>query len=225
MGYRKDLTGKRFGMLVVVSYAGKMQSGKQKKTMWKCICDCGNEKIVSAGCLQSGHTTSCGCFHKKMVGDINRKHNLAHKCRLYSVWKSMKGRCNNPTDKSYKNYGGRGIKVCKIWQDDFKAFYDWSFSNGYKEETGENKLNVLTIDRIDNDADYCPKNCRWITNAQQAKNKQNTLSSSERYKNCPVCGKLYEKTKRNGAHTCSRSCGAKYRYMVRKNELQTNLCD
>lgn len=212
MGYKIDLVGKKFGMLTVLSYAGMKPSGKnQKKTMWLCLCDCGNEKIVAGAELKKGKTISCGCFHKKMVGDINRKHNLAHKCRLYNVWKNMNGRCKNPNDKSYKNYGGRGIKVCEEWQEDFMSFYNWAYESGYKEEQTKGGLNLLTIDRIDNNGDYCPENCRWITNAEQSKNKRTTMTNEERFAVCPVCGQMYEKKRRNGQKTCSRTCGARYR--------------
>lgn len=214
-----DLSGKRFGRLVVLEYAGKKKSGSQNKTLWKCICDCGNEKITDVGALRSGHTTSCGCLHKEMFGALNRKHNLAHKCNLYSVWKSMNGRCKNPKDKSYKNYGGRGIEVCEEWQNDFKVFYDWAYSVGYNEKKTDKGINILTLDRIDNDGNYCPENCRWVSNLEQANNKRNTMTNEERYNVCPVCGKIYEKTQRNGSKTCSRSCGAKRRYMVIKNGL------
>ena len=219
MKYKMDLSGKRFGRLTVLEYAGKKKSGSQNKTLWKCLCDCGNEKITDVGALRSGHTTSCGCLHKEMFGALNRKHNLAHKCNLYSVWKSMNGRCKNPKDKSYKNYGGRGIEVCKEWQNDFKAFYDWAYSVGYNEKKTDKGINVLTLDRIDNDGNYCPENCRWVSNLEQANNKRNTMTNEERYNVCPVCGKIYEKTQRNGSKTCSRSCGAKRRYMVIKNGL------
>lgn len=221
MEYKIDLVGKKYGKLTVISYAGRKQSGEnQKKTMWLCKCECGNEKIVAGAELRNGSTISCGCFHKKMVGDINRTHNLSSKCgRLYPLWKSMKYRCNNPKNKSYKNYGGRGIKVCEEWQNDFRAFYDWAISSGYKEEKTDKGLNILTIDRIDNNEDYSPENCRWITNEEQAKNKRNTMTDEERYAICPVCGKTYKKSKRNGEKTCSRSCGAKRRYMVAENGL------
>ena len=220
MGYKIDLIGQKYGKLTVISYAGRKQSGEnQKKTMWLCKCECGNEKIVAGAELRNGHTTSCGCVHKKMVGDINRKHNLSNRCYLYGIWKSMKGRCNNPKDKSYKNYGARGIKVCKDWQDDFMSFYNWSHQNGYNEEKTKNGLNILTIDRKDNNGDYSPENCQWITNKEQAKNKRNTMTDEERYAVCPVCGKTYKKSQRNGEKTCSRSCGAKLRYAVAENGL------
>ena len=171
-GFKNDLTGKRFGKLVVIAYAGKKVCGGQNKTMWLCRCDCGNEKSIGAPELQRGTTISCGCFHKKMVGDINRTHNMANKNKLYRVWKGMRERCYNPNNKSYKNYGGRGISVCEEWQNDFKAFYGWAIQNGYKEETLPNGLNRLTIDRINNNGNYEPANCRFVTNAENARNKK-----------------------------------------------------
>ena len=123
----------------------------------------------------------------------------------------MNGRCKNPNDKSYKNYGGRGIKVCEEWQEDFMSFYNWAYESGYKEEQTKGGLNLLTIDRIDNNGDYCPENCRWITNAEQSKNKRTTMTNEERFAVCPVCGQMYEKKRRNGQKTCSRTCGARYR--------------
>ena len=140
--------------------------------MWKCKCDCGNEVLVRHGNLQKGFTKSCGCYHKEKFGDINRKHDMAYKTDLYNVWKSMKDRCYREKCKSYKNYGGRGIKICDEWRDDFKAFYDWSIKNGYKSEKTSGGVNILSIDRINNDGDYEPNNCRWTTIDVQAKNKR-----------------------------------------------------
>ena len=173
MSNKVDLTGKRFGRLVVLEQAEYHIDKKGRKIrMWKCKCDCGNETIVRHGGLQRGTTTSCGCFHKETVGRLKRTHGLSHKSHLYSVWKNIKDRCYREKCKSYHNYGGRGIAMCDEWRSDYKAFYDWSMANGYKEEQTAGGVNILSIDRINNDGNYEPSNCRWVTADVQAKNKR-----------------------------------------------------
>lgn len=227
-GYTLDLIGQEYGRLTVIEFAGKKPCGNQYKTMWKCQCICGNETIVASGQLRNGQTTSCGCFHKEQVGKINRTHNLSNKCgRLYPLWKSIKYRCYCKSAKDYPRYGGRGIKMCSKWKNDFKSFYDWAISNGYKEEKTNKGLNILTIDRIDVNGDYEPDNCRFITNLEQARNKRNTMTEAERNKICPVCGVTYQLRQRKGALTCSYRCGVILRERKRRlqNELQKNVCD
>ena len=189
-----DLTGQRFGRLVVLERAEDniTKSGKKVKC-WKCLCDCGNKKIVRQGGLRNGHTQSCGCLHKEIVGSLNRTHGLSANCgRLYPLWKSIKYRCYNKNSKSYSQYGGRGIAMCDEWKNDFLAFHDWAIANGYKEEKTDKGLNILTIDRIDVNGNYEPSNCRFVTNDVQAKNKRDTITDDERYRICPVCGKSFE---------------------------------
>lgn len=226
MSNKVDLTGKRFGRLVVLEQAEYHIDKKGRKIrMWKCKCDCGNETIVRHGGLQSGTTTSCGCFHKEIVGSLNRTHGLSANCgRLYPLWKSIKYRCYNKNSKSYSQYGGRGIVMCDEWKNDFLAFHDWAIANGYKEEKTDKGLNILTIDRIDVNGNYEPLNCRFVTNEVQAKNKRNTIPDDERFRVCPVCGKIYEIHTRKGTNTCSQSCGAKFRAMKLRNTKKMSYC-
>lgn len=168
MSKRIDLQGKRFGRLLVVS---REQNSSNGHARWKCVCDCGNEKVVSSDSLRSGRTISCGCYNTERFIKENRQvtHGL-RKHKLYGVWRSMKERCVCETHYAYKDYGARGITVCKEWLNDFKVFYDWAMNNGYKEG--------LTIDRINNNSGYYPENCRWVTMEIQNKNKRNTINKS-----------------------------------------------
>ncbi len=168
--FRNDLTGQRFGKLTVLEFVPREGT---KKSYWKCRCDCGGEKIVAGHDLKLKYTQSCGCLAKeigKQSGRILGENNCVHGCsktRLYYIWKGMRQRCYNHNNPDYKNYGGRGIKICDEWLDDFQAFRDWATENGYREG--------LSIDRIDNDRNYEPDNCRWISIKQQQRNKRNNL--------------------------------------------------
>lgn len=155
----RDLTGNRFGRLTVISRLPSVN----KRTMWLCKCDCGNEVSVDAGNLHSDNTQSCGCLQRDMTSRANKTHGLRG-TRLYRIWDCMHTRCYRKSYHAFKHYGGRGIRICDEWINDFQAFYDWSMSHGYRDD--------LTIDRIDTDGNYCPENCRWVTMSEQNKNKR-----------------------------------------------------
>lgn len=152
---RKDLTGQRFGRLVVIEEEGRIDG----RCLWTCKCDCGAITKVRSGNLLSGGTKSCGCLRK----DAPSKHN-GKGTRLYNIWRGMIQRCEDPNQKSYKDYGGRGVQVCKEWRQDFSSFRKWAEGAGYAES--------LTIDRVNVDGDYCPSNCKWATRAEQNRNKR-----------------------------------------------------
>ena len=152
-----DLIGKRFGKLVVLCICDQRQSGH---IVAHCICDCGNEKDVMISSLRNGRTKSCGCFRREYVIGKNTTHGLSG-TRLYSIWCDMHKRCEKPSNKRYENYGGRGITVCSDWQT-FQPFYDWAMKSGYQPS--------LSIDRINVDREYSPKNCRWATSVEQQNN-------------------------------------------------------
>lgn len=161
----EDFIGHRYGKLVVVGIAGK---GTHNRTLMKCVCDCGNEKLVPFGNLNTGHSNSCGCLEREnyeRLGNLNKTHGESN-TRLYKEWMRMRVRCNNPNTKSYMGYGGRGIKISKQW-DDFLLFKEWALNNGYDD--------TLSLDRINVDGDYEPNNCRWITMREQSLNKRNTI--------------------------------------------------
>ena len=162
---KRDLTGQKYGRLTVIGLA---DTGT-RKTYWVCKCDCGNIKTIRSDSLTSGRIKSCGCLKKEQ--DIkNLSANHSHKMsgtRIYQIWQGIKGRCNNIHNTRFHRYGGRGIKVCKEWENDFSSFYTWAINNGYADD--------LTIDRIDNDRGYAPDNCRWSTPKGQCNNRETNI--------------------------------------------------
>lgn len=159
-----DLNGMVFGRIKVIGESGRT---KDRHILWQCKCECGNIVNISGHDLLSGHTKSCGCLQKDTIKNLRYKHG-DRDARLYSVWKSMKKRCENPNCKSYKWYGAKGVSVCDEWYD-YSAFKEWSFANGYNQFADHGEC---TIDRINPYGDYEPLNCRWVSMAEQAKNKR-----------------------------------------------------
>ena len=154
----------KFGRLLVVNQSEnrRLKSGRSI-VFWHCVCDCGNEIDVRAQGLVDSNTRSCGCLNKEKVIERSTTHGLFY-TRLHRIWSGMKQRCYYCKDKHYQYYGVRGITICDEWRNNFKVFYDWAITHGYSDE--------LTIDRINNDGNYEPSNCRWATNSEQQLNKR-----------------------------------------------------
>lgn len=162
----KNLVGQRFGFLTVIKLAEK---DHRNLVVWECVCDCGNTTIVLGGTLKNGGTKSCGCYRIALVKSRTRRKIHGHCVKgkfsgTYETWKGIKERCQNRKHVQFRNYGGRGIRLCERWQ---------SFE-GFLSDMGERPL-AHSIDRIDNDGNYEPGNCRWATDDQQRINKRTTF--------------------------------------------------
>jgi hypothetical protein len=156
------IIGRKYGRLTIIELSGMDINGNK---YFRCRCDCGNEKEVSYRNMHTGHTKSCGCYMLEARRSA-KSHGMTHE-KLYGVWKAMIERCTKKGFKAYDRYGGRGITVCDEWMD-LNAFVNWAKENGYREK--------LEIDRIDNDGNYEPDNCKWSTKEQQSRNRSTNIS-------------------------------------------------
>jgi hypothetical protein len=166
---RLDLTGQRFGRLIVVRFS---HVDAHRTTRWRCQCDCGKVTVVDSNSLQQGMTKSCGCLLSDSTRERATRHGDCADFRItkeYRAWQGMKARCSNPNQSSYKHYGGRGIRVCSRWRRSFKNFLS---------DVGRAPDHRLSIDRKNNNGNYEPGNCRWATQSEQIQNRRPRLKQS-----------------------------------------------
>lgn len=179
------MVGQKFVRLTVVS---RSESDKHGNIMWNCVCDCGEVKRVSSSKLKSGHTKSCGCYNRDLRIAALTKHGMVG-TPVYRSWAGMKNRCTNANDPHWPRYGGRGISVCERWLESFSNFY---------EDMGDSPFAGAEIDRIDNNGNYSPDNCRWATRAEQSRNRRSNIVLE--YQGLKMC--LAEWSRYTGIHYC-----------------------
>lgn len=161
-----DFTGRRFGRLVVL---GRSHI-HERRWYWLCRCDCGVTRAIQGQSLQKGRSRSCGCRRAETLVALKSTHRQSYSAEYYA-WQDMKARCSNPKVRSYRNYGARGIQVCERWQLSFDAFF---------ADMGRRPSSQHSLDRIENDGNYEPGNCRWATRSEQRKNQRPQKARKEK---------------------------------------------
>ena len=191
MSKKIDMTGRTIGRLLVIEECGRSSDGQ---VLWRCRCECGREVIVRGDHLRHEDITSCGCYQRERSAETHTTHGM-RKTRLYSVWRDMLARagvCKGASENAKRHYQDRGITVCDDWTI-FENFRDWALSHGYKKG--------LQIDRVNNDAGYCPENCRWVTPKENMNNRRNTIRLEDGTPLAMFCSRVGIQTCENGKKT------------------------
>ncbi len=171
MSKRPDLIGQKFERLTIIKRLG---SDRHRNATWLCLCDCGNKIETTTGRLRSGQVKHC-CNTCPLTPRMKKaKRHCNHP--LYTTWSGIKYRCSNPNNSAYKNYGGRGISICKEWKNSFPTFRDWAEQNGWAPN------GKLQIGRIDNNGNYKPSNCRWVTPRENILNQRTKKNNTSGYR-------------------------------------------
>ena len=198
-----DYTGQKYGRLTFLGYVGR----KNNKSIWELQCDCGNKVVKPTREIVSGNTSSCGCLARELRIQRNTIHGM-NRHPLYQKYQDMIRRCYNPETTRYEDYGARGIKVCNEWLKENNGFHNftiWSYENGFEDYDPKTtpRKEIPTLDRIDNNANYSPENCRWVKFKTQENNKSNNMY-------------LYYKGERYSAKQLSEMFNVSYAIVQRK---------
>ena len=217
----RDYTGERYGKLTVLEYVATKRYRNGRATQWLCQCDCGNKTVVDSVSLKTGNTVSCGCHRRELSSKRMIERNKTHGItigseedkRLYRLWAAIKRRCYYEKCVGYHNYGGRGVRMCDEWKNEAAKFVEWCKSHGYKKG--------LEIDRINNNGNYEPNNCQFISKVENEKKKRNTiwLTIDGISKVCADWNRLMEKPEKYYIQRIYRKMGEEYAINVIRNRL------